>query len=240
MRKNLLTLDLSIASELKYRIENGLYPPGTKLPSERKLCDAFQVQRMTIRSALDILIKENYIDAVPKSGYYVAQPRIVRSIRHLGFEAEHNSSAFLLKSELIDFKKLSAEASIANKLLIPSGSMVFKIVRRFTENQAPVQISTAYIPADLCPDLTRAFAQSLSPKDMIRSFDIDITKTLHKITRIYANEKEASLLAVAPGRPLLKHRTTAAHPSGRLVLLCEDMMKYERFSFFKEAVPIEH
>ena len=55
MRKNLLNLDISIASELKYMIESGLYAPDEKLPSERKLCETFNVQRMTVRSALDIL-----------------------------------------------------------------------------------------------------------------------------------------------------------------------------------------
>ena len=55
MRKNLLNLDIGIASELKYMIESGLYAPDEKLPSERKLCETFNVQRMTVRSALDIL-----------------------------------------------------------------------------------------------------------------------------------------------------------------------------------------
>lgn len=240
MRKNLLNLDISIASELKYMIESGLYAPDEKLPSERKLCETFNVQRMTVRSALDILIKENYVYAIPKSGYYVAPPRIVQSIRHLGFDAEHNSRALQLKSDLLDFKKISAETAIANKLLIPSGSPVFKIVRLFQENHTPIQISTAYIPADLCPKITRPIAQSRSPKDIVRSFHLDITKTAQKITRVYANEREASLLAVPLRTSLLKHRVAASLPSGRLVLLCEDVMLYHRFSFFKEAVPIEH
>lgn len=83
MKSSPLTLDIQIASELKYMIENGFYKYGQKLPSERELCKTFNVQRMTVRSALDILIHEDYICASPKRGYFVMPERRIMSVRQL-------------------------------------------------------------------------------------------------------------------------------------------------------------
>ena len=44
----LMTLDLIVADEVKCMIEDGTLSIGDKLPSERELCERFNVQRLTL------------------------------------------------------------------------------------------------------------------------------------------------------------------------------------------------
>ena len=58
MKKNLLTLDVALSKEIKYMLKEEHYLPGDKLPSERKLAELFHVQRLTVRGALNLKIKQ--------------------------------------------------------------------------------------------------------------------------------------------------------------------------------------
>ena len=75
----ILTLSIMIANELKNMIEQENLKEGDKLPSERELCEKLNVQRLTLRSGLRILMQEGIIISKQRSGYYVNKPRILSS-----------------------------------------------------------------------------------------------------------------------------------------------------------------
>lgn len=237
MRSSPLTLDIQIASELKYMIENGFYKYGQKLPSERELCKTFNVQRMTVRSALDILIHEDYIYASPKRGYYVMPERRIMSVRQLTFSTEHYASGVPLNSSLIEFKKMRSDISLSDRLLLPRGSNVYKIIKLYNENSHPLFFNTIYIPEDLVCGLDRSAAASVSPAALLRTYCSQTPdRTKQKITRIYADEYTSSLMHVPLQSPLLKYKVSVFGAGGRMLLFFEAIMRYERLTFVKEAV----
>ena len=60
-----------IATELKNRIINGIYPVGSKLPSERLICEELKVSRSVVREAIIMLEVEGFVDARKGSGIHV-------------------------------------------------------------------------------------------------------------------------------------------------------------------------
>lgn len=60
-----------IAADIRQKIQQNIYPPQARLPSERTLMEQYQVQRNTIRQALALLQKENRIQVQPRSGFFV-------------------------------------------------------------------------------------------------------------------------------------------------------------------------
>ena len=58
--------------EIKHRIVNGAYAPGTPL-SESKLARTLRTSRTPIREALSRLLEEGYVERVPARGYFVAR-----------------------------------------------------------------------------------------------------------------------------------------------------------------------
>ncbi len=53
-------------------IQSGALPPGTKLPSKRRLCALAGVSMSTVETAYALLAAEGYVRTVPRSGYLVA------------------------------------------------------------------------------------------------------------------------------------------------------------------------
>ena len=53
------------------RLKNGRYPVGGRMPTEDELARQFDVSRVTIRRALDILVQDGFLERKQGSGYRV-------------------------------------------------------------------------------------------------------------------------------------------------------------------------
>lgn len=63
-----------IADQLKTLIDNGEFPPGSKLPAERELAAQLQVSRASVREALIALEVIGLVDVKVGNGVIVCQP----------------------------------------------------------------------------------------------------------------------------------------------------------------------
>jgi len=65
-----------ICNELKQRLENGVYPPGSRFPSESVLADEFGVNKMTMNKIVSLLAEQRYLTrGVRGAGTKVADPQ---------------------------------------------------------------------------------------------------------------------------------------------------------------------
>jgi len=60
-----------VAAVLRERIENGVFRPGGRIPTEYELCDEFGVSRISIRQALGELVHDGLLSRRQGSGTYV-------------------------------------------------------------------------------------------------------------------------------------------------------------------------
>lgn len=78
-----------IATELKNRINSGIYPIGSKLPSERLICEELKVSRSVVREAIIMLEVEGFAEARKGSGIHVIgnklQSNIITTTQGLNF-----------------------------------------------------------------------------------------------------------------------------------------------------------
>jgi GntR family transcriptional regulator len=65
-------LYLQVASVMRQRIEDGYWVPGQKISTLVELEDEFQVARVTVRQAVDMLSKEGLLDCQQGRGTFVA------------------------------------------------------------------------------------------------------------------------------------------------------------------------
>jgi DNA-binding GntR family transcriptional regulator len=63
-----------VADSIRERIQDGTYPPGSKLPSRAQLCEEFGVSDIVVGSAMRILKGEGLTETLPGVGVYVAEP----------------------------------------------------------------------------------------------------------------------------------------------------------------------
>jgi DNA-binding FadR family transcriptional regulator len=63
-----------LADMLRSEIENGTYPPGSKLPSYRELRDSRHVALNTAQAAIRLLAADGLVEIRPARGAYVRDP----------------------------------------------------------------------------------------------------------------------------------------------------------------------
>lgn len=233
MKKNLLTLDIILSKEIKYMLLEQNYRPGDKLPSERELAAAFGVQRLTIRSALNLLLADNTIFAKPRSGYYMAPGRILVNTQDFSMDYRSARTGQPLESTLLTFRKRRAGLRLSGKMLLPEDTVVYQVDKLFSDGSEPVCLSHNYLPESMYPGLTREQAAAASTAVLLAPEDAAaIDKSNQRVTLVYANEEEARLLSLTPGAPLMKYKGLMYDSLGRLAAFFEQVMPSNRFAFF--------
>ncbi len=64
----------NLATELKDAIRQGLYPPGERVPSVRRLSEQRRVSQATVVAAYRLLESHGWLEARPQSGFFARQP----------------------------------------------------------------------------------------------------------------------------------------------------------------------
>lgn len=79
---------------IKDNIERDVYPPGKRLPSERKLATEFNVPQSQIRKALQTLVDEGYLECFRNNGYFVKKNHPTsKKLHRVAFCIEQNSTS---------------------------------------------------------------------------------------------------------------------------------------------------
>lgn len=68
MKSNKTFLYQKVFTDIKEKIEGGQYTPGQLLPSEREIGETYQVDRTTVRKALQLLCEQQLVTKLPGKG----------------------------------------------------------------------------------------------------------------------------------------------------------------------------
>ena len=149
-----------IADELRRRIDEGEFPAGGRLPTERALIAAYApVAQGTIRQALAALRDEGIVEARVGSGVYVRtwRPIVRNALKRLSAEQWGEGKSIWdvdidereLRPDGVEIEQLPAPSDVARSLNIDEAELVWRRSRRYLVDEVPVLRSTSYIPDDL-------------------------------------------------------------------------------------------
>lgn len=145
-----------IEDHLKSIIDSEELKEGDLLPSENKLCEEFSVTRMTVRVALNNLVKEGYIIKKKGVGSVVVNNKIYDNISLVtSFTSEMREKGFNAHSILDGFEVVEADSNIHNRLKINLGESVWKIKRIRVVNDVRISYMITYMPVKIFPALER-------------------------------------------------------------------------------------
>ena len=77
-------LHTQLREVIRAKIDEGEYPPGTCIPSESQLSEAYGLNRLSVRSALAALEYEGLLHSVQGKGVFVTAPKLERDMETLG------------------------------------------------------------------------------------------------------------------------------------------------------------
>ncbi|XKU96093.1 GntR family transcriptional regulator (plasmid) [Lactobacillus acidophilus] len=224
-----------VMDDIRKKIISGEYPLNSKLPSEVRLQNKYHVSRVTVRLAVDELVKDGMVERVQGKGSYVRKPhRISQLVSYNGVEGFTDvakdsglkTSTKVLKAEII-----KSNERLKKILQNDNDHIVITKRLRYLE-QDPIFIEVNYYPMPrfknlLKYDLTQSLYQIFDKEYNIKDLTSDDTILSVKL----ANSEEASLLNKSIGFPLYYLRTQIKEKDGLVVQYGEEYIASDRYQF---------
>ena len=149
-----LPLYAQLKETLITAVTRGELRPGDRLPSQRGLCQRYGMSHMTVRRAINELINEGAIFAIPGKGLYVAEPKQDAETGPLiGFSEDMALRGMVASSELLGGEIIGASTVVARMLDVSVDAPVIYLRRLRLADGVPIAIQTSYLPYALCPGL---------------------------------------------------------------------------------------
>lgn len=198
-----------VKNHILHQIQQGHWPPKSRIPSENKIVEQFGISRGTVHRALRELVGEGYLVRVQGVGTFVASrepPYALLEIRSIADEisargGRHSCDIHLLKKE-------NASSLLARELDLQRGDPVFHSILIHCDNGKPIQLSDRYVNPALAPDYLEQNFTRITPSEYLFQMG-PLTEAEHTIEAITADEKTAALLKIEQNEPcLVIHRRT--------------------------------
>lgn len=222
-----------IANELRKQILSGDYVPNQQLPLEKELCEMFEVSKMTMKKALDILVSEGLIIKRRGYGTFVKDlsqeeiRRLMMSRQFMGTTALYEQGA--VRSKVLNFSVDNATQEVSEKLNISLESFVYNIHRVRLINGKPLAIEQTYMPIDVIPGLKLEHINA-SIYDYIEStLNANIQSAHRKITFNKSTDFEAEHLGLEKGDPIALVEQTGYLNTGELFEYSISTHRYDEF-----------
>ena len=214
-------LYIRTAKAIRGELLSGSIPPDQPIPPEHVLTKQFNVGRMTLRKAIDLLVDDHLLIRRRGIGTFVAAPRVTYPVVGLHSTREiakaHNLD---LKTEIIDYGEGPATERERWWLRLGAGAVVVRFVRRDSFGPQPISVAECTVPA--------AFADQFSAEALTRYSTYELmeqsgaarpTRAQQVLRAEAATAHHARLLSIPPASPIF-------------VL--------ERITFDSSETPLEH
>jgi GntR family transcriptional regulator len=213
------------------RIEDGTVRPGDRIPTERELCDIYEVSQITVRQAIQMLVTEGLLVRRPRTGTRVAHRKFSQDlIRLSSFSEDMKSRGLRPGGRVIRVCEESAEVWVAEKLKLPRGAAVARLERLRLAEDEPMAIETCHMPAAVCPGLAQRDLEGVSLYDLLRSeFGIDTQWAEQSLEASLASSGEARLLGIKRGAPVLRTERLTYDTGGTPVEFTVSVYRGDRY-----------
>lgn len=202
-----------IAQWLRERIDNGTYPPGTKVPAIRELMHEFDVARDTVRDAISRLAHEGLV--TPSRGIGT----VVRDLSpvNLTYKPEAPNQLWAAQTgngsdTLISAEWEETDRGVAERLEVPANSHVVHRVRHQSKGTSVAQVHEQWIPERTAQGIRENAGTDLADSATVPTTDVftlmrqagdaPATVTESVSTRMPAPD-ERELMELPEGVPML-------------------------------------
>ncbi len=221
---------------LKERVLEGEFEAG--LPGEFELTARFEVSRVTVRKALELLAAEGLISREPGRGTRVIVPKTRPAGREAGGTAQRSGLLANLvdmsldtRVQVISVDNVQASDAVAEALRITPASLVQKAVRLRSTRQGPLSHITTYVPAELTANFGK---KELSKKPMLVLLEesgLRLGQAVQQISARLADTGIARLLDVPVGSALLHVRRVVHDHNDRPIQWLHGLYRPDRYEY---------
>jgi GntR family frlABCD operon transcriptional regulator len=199
-------LYMQVRQMLKNDIQNGEYKPDEQIPTEAELCEIYNVSRITIRKAIEELVKEGALTRIPRRGTFVTSKKFHNELLSVsGFSEFSHQLGMIPNSRILRSEVIPAPEDVAKHLLVDEGSPVLVLERLMYVNDRPLFYDIAHYSLIRFPDLEKKIATDESTyKVLSEVYHTEIVSNDKIIDVIGATNDYAKLLECDLGANLFR------------------------------------
>lgn len=225
-----IPLYAQLKAALLMLIRNGDLKPHERLPSERELSQKYGISRMTIRQALQSLIREGLLYTRIGKGTYVGEIRLEQGRTLTGFSQEMVRRGLKPSSILLEASIVPASGEIAAALAIDENSGVVRMSRLRMANNQVIAIEIAYLPHALCPGLLDYDFSKASLYDVLQNkYGIHLVSAEQTMESALANNHELKVLQLKSPAAVLRMKRATSSEQGAIVEYTESVYRGDRY-----------
>ena len=197
-----LPLYLQLREEVRRKIENGEYVPGTAIPSEKQLADAHGMHRLSVRNALKALIREGLLKSMQGKGIFVCGPRKPETTEGFQLSPEELDS---IAEHRVLIKTTRKAGPYYSKLLgIDPEDSVWFVRRIISSKGEPVALKDIIVPTAKLPGLEEIDLQLFSLYDALTWSSVHLYSGEQVLRMTYLDPSMARLLNLSPNQAVME------------------------------------
>ena len=224
-----------IAFDIKEDILSEKYKPNEQLPFEKELCEKYNVSKMTVKKALDLLVNDGLIIKRRGSGTFVkdiTEKEIQRIIEKKQFSGLTTTSiGHKVTSKVLEFKIINATKEIADILKIEEDEFIYFVHRvRYVDDKAVV-IEKTYIPLNLIPGMKLADVKKSIYGYIKDKLGLNIQSAHSTVRAKKSDELDRKYLNLEKDEPILEVERVAYLDNGKVFEYSFSRHRYDKFEF---------
>jgi len=200
-----LPLYYQLSEQIHEQIREGHLKPGDTLPSEREICEKYNLSRGTIRQAINLLVNKGYVSRKQGKGTIIKHPALDHDlIGDYSFGKGMIRQGLMISSTVLFAGVMVGKKRITNRLNLESKSRIIKISRIRRANDEPWIIEDSYLPENRFPGLDTYDYTSRLLVDVLADFyHTRLSRIEAFIEPTLAEENHSRLLGIGEGSPAL-------------------------------------
>lgn len=216
---------------LEEAIEDGQLPRGSKLDSELDLAEQLGISRPTMRAAIKQLVDKGLLIRRRGLGTVVAPKAVRRAVALTSLYDDLKESGRKPNTRVLRFEEELCPPEIAEQLGIGTEAPVLRFDRLRVAGPDPIALMHNVVPVGLL-EMEREDLERTGLYDLFRGSGIAPHVATQRVGARKADTREAELLEIEPGDPVLTMTRTAYDTSGRPI-------EYGRHSYPAESYWLE-
>ncbi|WP_044893088.1 GntR family transcriptional regulator [Bacillus alveayuensis] len=135
---------------IKKNIEEGIYKVGEQIPSERTLCETYNVSRITVRQAIALAEKEGLLQRLQGVGTFVRKPKIKQELSNFNsFQSTLSQQGLIAKTKLVHEEIISSDIQLSRVLNISVMDKVYHLELLGLGDEKPIVFYNSYFSEEV-------------------------------------------------------------------------------------------
>lgn len=211
---------------------------GQAIPSERLLSQELAVSRLTVRAAIDQLVRDGRLTRRHGAGTFVTEPKIAQPLTLTSFTEDMRRRGMVPGSRTIDLSVTSAGARLARRLQVSPEERIVRVTRLRLADGEPMALEVLHVPEAIVPGLSKADLENHSFYALLEErYGIVIASGTQTIEPTVTSEEESAHLDVPVHSPAFLFERTTVAESGRTVEYVRSIYRGDRYRLVTELLP---